>query len=190
MGAATVIHRTKREIRWFGTGREVGDQAHNRKRESDQTQESNVVRGIYTADLTCREIPYEFQGHHYDGANISFIMIDAPPGSSPTLHEHPYEEEIVVQEGALKFTAGAGVIEAGAGQVVVGSRKRFFEDRSDQKALELVDSKTFSNGVVYLAYRPATVEFIRGPGYTSVLYSPECVEVVFCELCLDGVLRS
>jgi dihydrofolate reductase len=38
--------------------------------------------------------------------------------------------------------------------IVVGSRKRLF-DGADQKALELVDSKTFSTGVLYLTYRPA-----------------------------------
>jgi dihydrofolate reductase len=39
--------------------------------------------------------------------------------------------------------------------IVVGSGKRLFEDGSDRKALELVDSKTFSTGVLYLTYRPA-----------------------------------
>jgi dihydrofolate reductase len=39
--------------------------------------------------------------------------------------------------------------------IVVGSGKRLFEDGSDQKALQLVDSKTFSTGVLYLTYRPA-----------------------------------
>ncbi|MGH3085778.1 MAG: dihydrofolate reductase family protein [Rubrobacteraceae bacterium] len=39
--------------------------------------------------------------------------------------------------------------------VVVGSGERLFEDGEDRKALELVDSKTFATGVVYLAYRPA-----------------------------------
>ncbi len=39
--------------------------------------------------------------------------------------------------------------------VVVGSGKRLFEEGGDQIALELVDSKTFSTGVVYLTYRPA-----------------------------------
>jgi hypothetical protein len=38
----------------------------------------------------------------------------------------------------------------------VGSGKRLFEDGSDQKKpLELVDSKTFSTGVLYLTYQPA-----------------------------------
>jgi hypothetical protein len=30
-----------------------------------------------------------------------------------------------------------------------------FEDGGDQKALDLVDSKTFGTGVVYLTYQPA-----------------------------------
>jgi dihydrofolate reductase len=39
--------------------------------------------------------------------------------------------------------------------IVVGSGKRLFEDRSDQKAMKLVDSKTFRTGVLYLTYQPA-----------------------------------
>jgi dihydrofolate reductase len=39
--------------------------------------------------------------------------------------------------------------------IVVGSGKRLFEDGGDQKALELVDSETFSTGVLYLTYQPA-----------------------------------
>ena len=42
--------------------------------------------------------------------------------------------------------------------VVMGSGKRLFEEGGDQKALELVDSKTFSTGVLYLTYRPAQSE--------------------------------
>jgi dihydrofolate reductase len=36
----------------------------------------------------------------------------------------------------------------------VGSGKRLFEEGGDRMALELVDSRTFSTGVVYLTYRP------------------------------------
>jgi dihydrofolate reductase len=39
--------------------------------------------------------------------------------------------------------------------IVVGSGKRLFEVGSDQKALQLVDSKIFSTGVLYLTYQPA-----------------------------------
>jgi dihydrofolate reductase len=37
----------------------------------------------------------------------------------------------------------------------LGGGKRLFEDGVDRKALELVDSRTFSTGVVYLTYQPA-----------------------------------
>jgi len=39
--------------------------------------------------------------------------------------------------------------------VVLGRGKRLFEEGSDQKRLELVDSKAFSIGILYLTYRPA-----------------------------------
>jgi dihydrofolate reductase len=39
--------------------------------------------------------------------------------------------------------------------IVVGSGKRLFEEGGDQKALQLVDSKTFSTGVLYLTYQSA-----------------------------------
>jgi dihydrofolate reductase len=42
--------------------------------------------------------------------------------------------------------------------VVVGSGKRLFEEGGVPKGLKLVDSKTFSTGVVYLTYRPAGKE--------------------------------
>ena len=42
--------------------------------------------------------------------------------------------------------------------VVVGSGKRLFEEGGDPKGLKLVDSKTFSTGVVYVTYRPAGKE--------------------------------
>jgi dihydrofolate reductase len=38
--------------------------------------------------------------------------------------------------------------------VVVGSGKRLFEDGGALKELKLVDSNTFSTGVVYLTYQP------------------------------------
>jgi dihydrofolate reductase len=40
--------------------------------------------------------------------------------------------------------------------IVVGSGKRLFEEGEGRTALELVESKTFTTGVVYLTYRPAT----------------------------------
>ena len=39
--------------------------------------------------------------------------------------------------------------------IVLGGGKRLFEDGIDEMVLELVDSKTFSTGVLNLTYRPA-----------------------------------
>jgi dihydrofolate reductase len=39
--------------------------------------------------------------------------------------------------------------------IVLGSGKRLFEDEGYRKTLELVDSKTFVTGVLYLTYQPA-----------------------------------
>jgi dihydrofolate reductase len=39
--------------------------------------------------------------------------------------------------------------------IVVGNGQRLFEEGGDQKALELVNSRTFSTGVVYLTYQLA-----------------------------------
>ncbi len=77
-----------------------------------------MTRVLDMADLARSETAYEFQGCHHD-AGISFIVIDAPPGSGPKLHKHPYEEVFVMQEGAVTFTARADVIQASAGQIVV-----------------------------------------------------------------------
>ncbi len=40
--------------------------------------------------------------------------------------------------------------------IVVGTGKRLFPDGSEQTPLKLADSRTFSTGVVYLTYVPAT----------------------------------
>jgi dihydrofolate reductase len=39
--------------------------------------------------------------------------------------------------------------------VVLGGGKRLFEDGDDRRALELVDSRTFGTGVLYLTYKDA-----------------------------------
>ena len=77
-----------------------------------------MTRVLNMADLAAGETSAEFQGHEH-GAGVSFIAIDAPPGSGPKLHRHPYAEVFVVQEGVVAFTAGDETIEARAGQVVV-----------------------------------------------------------------------
>ena len=40
--------------------------------------------------------------------------------------------------------------------IVVGSGRRLFEDEAESRPLDLVDSKTFSSGDLYLTYRPVS----------------------------------
>jgi dihydrofolate reductase len=62
---------------------------------------------------------------------------------SPTLVRSLFEEDLLDELRLMVHP------------IIVGSGKRLFEDGGDQKALELVDSKTFSTGVLYLTYQPA-----------------------------------
>ncbi len=62
---------------------------------------------------------YEFQGALYQDTQVSFIWVDMPPGGGVKLHQHPYQEIFVIQEGTATFTVGAGALQAHAGQVVI-----------------------------------------------------------------------
>jgi mannose-6-phosphate isomerase-like protein (cupin superfamily) len=76
------------------------------------------ARIIDLADLGYGDDANEVQGHNHN-ATVSIIVVDAPPGSGPKLHRHPYEEVFVIQQGNVTFTAGDETIEATGGQVVV-----------------------------------------------------------------------
>jgi mannose-6-phosphate isomerase-like protein (cupin superfamily) len=60
-----------------------------------------------------------FEGYRFGAVGVSFLLIDAPPGSGPALHAHPYEEVFIVQEGQATFTIGDATIEATASQIVI-----------------------------------------------------------------------
>jgi len=70
-------------------------------------------------DLQQSVMAYELEGHNYGEVGASVIVVDAPPGSGPRLHKHPYAEIFVILEGQATFTAGEDVIEAVGGQIVV-----------------------------------------------------------------------
>jgi len=98
--------------------RQESDVNDNPEVKSERTHEQEAARIIDLADPAPGEDANEFQGHHHDAA-VSFIVVDAPSGSGPKLHRHPYEEVFVVQEGNVTFTAGDETIEASGGQIVV-----------------------------------------------------------------------
>ena len=81
--------------------------------------QTDTARVIDNDELPHSGATSKFEGYRYGGANVSFFIVDTPPGSGPRLHKHPYEEVFVVQEGNVTFTVGDETIEAKGGQVVV-----------------------------------------------------------------------
>ena len=74
------------------------------------------------------------------------------------LKRRPGKDITIVGSGALvRSLLGGGLLDElrlMVHPVVMGSGKRLFEDGGGRKDLELVDSRTFGTGVLYLAYRP------------------------------------
>jgi mannose-6-phosphate isomerase-like protein (cupin superfamily) len=62
---------------------------------------------------------YKFEGYLYGDVDLSFFISDTAPGKGPDLHEHPYDEVFVVQEGELTFTVGDDTVEAKEGKIVI-----------------------------------------------------------------------
>lgn len=69
-------------------------------------------------ELPVSVIAREFVGEQHD-ATVTFLLVDAPPGSGPSLHRHPYEEIIITQEGEATFRLGDEQLVVRAGEVVV-----------------------------------------------------------------------
>ena len=70
-------------------------------------------------DLPYGTIAHRFEGYRYGDVNVSFFLVDSPPGGGAVLHTHPYEEVFVTLEGEATFTVGDDTIEVGVGQIVV-----------------------------------------------------------------------
>ena len=104
----------------------------------------------YVVSTTLEE-PLEWQNSTLIGDNVAeeISRLKEQPGKdisisgSPTLVRSLLEEDLLDELRLMVHP------------IVVGSGKRLFEDGGDQKALELLDSKIFSTGVVYLSYQPA-----------------------------------
>ena len=119
-----------------------------------------------------------------DESEVSGYMNDTPKYVVSTTLEEPLEwqnstliegDELAEEITRLKQQPGKDISISGSGAlvrsllredlldelrlmvhpIVVGEGKRLFEDGGDRKPLELVDSKTFGTGVLYLTYRPA-----------------------------------
>jgi mannose-6-phosphate isomerase-like protein (cupin superfamily) len=69
-----------------------------------------------------------FIGADHDSVPISLFLVDAPSGSGPELHRHPYPEIFVLDDGQAEFQVGDARVRAGAGDVVIapaGTPHRF-----------------------------------------------------------------
>ena len=53
-------------------------------------------------ELPYGTIAHKFEGHRYGDVDVSFFLVDSPPGGGgPVLHTHPYEEIFVTLEGEV-----------------------------------------------------------------------------------------
>jgi mannose-6-phosphate isomerase-like protein (cupin superfamily) len=70
-------------------------------------------------DLPFSNIAREFVGADHGGVAACVILVDAPPGRGPSVHRHPYDEILIVQEGRGTFAIGDEEREVGPGHLIV-----------------------------------------------------------------------
>jgi len=118
--------------------------------ENPVAEQMNGVRK-YVVSTTLEE-PLEWNNASLIGENVAEEISE--------LKRQPGKDIVISGSGALvRSLLEYGLIDELKLMVhplVVGSGKRLFEDGEKQTALELLDSKTFSTGVVYLTYGPAS----------------------------------
>jgi mannose-6-phosphate isomerase-like protein (cupin superfamily) len=94
---------------------EPGDEA----RMSRPDGEGTMTHIVNKDDLPHSKIAHRFEGHRYGDVDVSFFLVDSPPGGGAVLHTHPYQEIFITLEGNATFTVGDDTIEVSAGQIVV-----------------------------------------------------------------------
>ncbi len=62
---------------------------------------------------------FEFEGYRYQETEVSFIWVDMPAGDGVRLHQHPYKEIFIVQEGKATYTVGSTTLNAHTGQIII-----------------------------------------------------------------------
>jgi dihydrofolate reductase len=104
----------------------------------------------YVVSTTLEE-PLQWQNSTLIGDDVAEVIsrLKEQPGKDISISGSPTLVRSLLEDGLLDE------LRLMLHPIIVGSGKRLFEDGSDQKPLQLVDSKTFSTGVVYLTYRPA-----------------------------------
>ena len=92
----------------------------------------NGLKVIPEEALPFSVIAREFVGEEH-GASVTFLLVDAPPGTGPSSHRHPYEEIFIVQEGEATFFLGeeSRVVHAGEVVVVPAGQPHAFKNTGD-----------------------------------------------------------
>jgi quercetin dioxygenase-like cupin family protein len=86
---------------------------------TDMIAKEELPYVIAREELPHGKIAHRFEGYRYGDVNVSFFLVDSPPGKGAKLHTHPYEEVFITLEGEATFTVGDATIVASAGQIVV-----------------------------------------------------------------------
>lgn len=74
---------------------------------------------IKKSELPWNSIAHELIGDDHGGIALCVIFVDAEPGRGPSLHKHPYDEVLIIQEGRASATLGDEQVEVEAGDVVL-----------------------------------------------------------------------
>jgi dihydrofolate reductase len=122
------------------------------KQDPDENPVAERMNGVrkYVISTTLQE-PLEWQNSTLIGDNVAeeISRLKEQLGKDISISGSPTLVRSLLQVGLLDE------LRLMLHPIVVGSGKRLFEGGGDQKALQLVDSKTFSTGVLYLTYQPA-----------------------------------
>jgi mannose-6-phosphate isomerase-like protein (cupin superfamily) len=70
-------------------------------------------------ELPFSAIAHELIGGDHDDLGITILFVDAPPGRGPSLHQHPYAEVFIIQEGEAQFVADGQERTVRAGDIVI-----------------------------------------------------------------------
>jgi len=122
------------------------------KQDPEENPVAAQMNGVekYVVSTTLEE-PLEWQNSSLIGEKVAeeISKLKEQPGKDISISGSPTLVRSLLQYGLLDE------LRLMVHPIVVGSGKRLFEDGGDQMALRLVDSKTFSTGVLYLTYQPA-----------------------------------
>ncbi len=83
---------------------------------------------IKSGDLAGPPEGRRFVGADHEGVPVSLFLVEAPPGSGPELHRHPYAELFVLASGQAEFEVDDVHLVAEAGEIVIapaGAPHRF-----------------------------------------------------------------